>query len=164
MTRLVFTTSLVAFFLISVVNYAASQVFLKCDKELDGCISRCPNQKTLSDQYECNSSCYGISIECLRSVAVGAEYRAKELLEKAKEERKKITCTPARGNEQRCIQHGQDLMPAVPFKGGDAIACDDQYSTCKDNCNNKAEPDVCRAGCEVEFRCLKGAAASTTIE
>jgi hypothetical protein len=85
MTRIVCITSLLAFFSAATVNYAAAR---DCAGELRTCTSKC----SASSPY-CLDDCHLAKAKCL-----------------AIEERRLITCTPAQGNVQRCVQHGQGLL------------------------------------------------------
>jgi hypothetical protein len=88
MRRIVFITSLLAFFSPAAVNYAVAD----CRSEFSTCeTQRCGRESGHRLEY-CLDECRFTKTACL-----------------AKEERRKITCTPSQGNVQRCVQHGQDL-------------------------------------------------------
>jgi hypothetical protein len=168
MTRVIFTASFLALVSVAAINYAgAQQTAISCNKEHETCNSKCNDKyDDLGERLHCRAICTDSIIDCLRFAAVNHELEAKEYIKKAIEERKKITCEPAKGNEQRCVQHGQDLMPAVHFKGGEAIT-NKEYASCKDDCfkkNSLDERHLCLAGCEGgAVGCLRGAAVNAEM-
>jgi hypothetical protein len=147
MTRIALKTSFVAFFLVAVVNCAAAQG----DYDRLACLARCEG---------------GIQ-GCLIGAAAASETRERDLKARAIEERKKITCTTAQGNVQRCVQHGQDLLSgAVNFKGGgNAVECEKEKVTCYSNCSRDGSSILaCESLCEGGMtQCLRGAAVAAEI-
>lgn len=153
MTRIVFTTVVVALLSAAAVNTAAAQAAAECNRQYDACRSGCNAKSALDERYVCQGGCEGAIQGCLSTAAVLADLRAKEFVAKAIEERKKITCTASQGNVAHCIQHGQDLLPAAAhFKGGDVLACNKQYDTCRSDCTAKNnalhDRQFCLSSCE----------------
>jgi hypothetical protein len=87
--------SLVAFFSVAEMNYAAAQ--FQCNTN-DCLIAR--RDALLAQRREQEA----------RQREEESRKREAQLKQRAIEERKIITCTPMQGNVQRCVQHGQGLF------------------------------------------------------
>ena len=93
------------------VNFKGKQA-LECNQEYDACRKSCSSKDdSHGDREMCLAGCDGGVAGCLRAAAVAAEFKERDLKQRAIEERKKITCTTPKGNVQHCVQHGQDLNP-----------------------------------------------------